>query len=509
MLTLDDNRLARVHEKATSERLDSKARVPAIRWVVGTLLSPTSIDSLIVLRIFGGAFFAWWAWDYLETGRVTDLYVTPKFHFTYAYLDWIRPWPGEGMYLHFASIIVFAIGVACGVYYRITAPLLAASFTYVFLLDRTNYQNHYYLMLLIAWLFTLVPLNRMVSVDAHYGFSKPESTIPTWMLWLVRFHIALPYFFGGVAKINSDWLCGHPMQEMLAARSNLPVLGPLLAQTWMVPLSAWGSMLFDLSVVPLLWWQKTRFVAYFACVGFHVANSVLFNIHVFPWLMILATTVFFEPSWPRQLLGGQPDAAVPTRPATTPRFQLALFLGLTIASAYIGFHSLWPLRHRLYPGNASWTEQGHHFAWRMMLRGKISGARYYVTDKRTGQTYIPSMKSILAQEQFQRFSHDPEMILHLAHFLARRHKDRFGDVPVVKVLALASLNGRQPQLLIDPNINLVDWDRNEISRPWVVPLREPLPEVSWNVPIAEWERQLKIKPPCQVTLADPFANGGT
>ena len=31
-----------------------------------------------------------WGWDYLATGRVTDLYVAPQFHFSYAGLEWER-----------------------------------------------------------------------------------------------------------------------------------------------------------------------------------------------------------------------------------------------------------------------------------------------------------------------------------------------------------------------------------------------------------------------------------
>lgn len=497
------------HDLATHEPSEVVGSVPTIQWAVGALFFPVDASSLIVVRIGLGTFFAWWAWDYLESGRVTELYIAPKFHFSYYYFDWIQPWPGDGMYLHFAAILLFAVGVALGAWYRLSAALLATSFTYVLLIDRTNYQNHYYLMALMSWLLVVLPLNRSVSFDASRKGTTESMTVPIWMLWLTRFHVALPYIFGGVAKINADWLAGHPMQEMLAARTELPIVGPLLAQSWMVPLAAWGSMLFDLSIVPLLFWQRCRTVAFVACVGFHLANAVLFNIHVFPWLMILMTTVMFHPDWPRKVLGGQraESASLGLRSSESPPadyLKRKIAVCTMLFFAYVGFHLVWPLRHLMYEGNASWTEQGHHFAWRMMLRGKVSAVRYYVTDCQANKTYIPRMKEIISQEQFARFSHDPEMILQLAHYLAQRHLLRFGNQAQVRVLALASLNGRKPQLLIDPDLDLAKIGRHQFDRTWVLPLQESLLAESWSVPIANWEKFIEIPKHLRADSPDPF-----
>src|SRR6185369_2958384 len=84
-----------------------------------------------------------------------------------------------------------------------------------------------------------------------------------------------------------------------------PLVGATLAAPSTAIAMAWSGMLFDLSIVPLLLWKKTRAAAYVVCVLFHVTNSVLFPIHVFPWFMIFASTIFFEPGWPRRVLGGQ------------------------------------------------------------------------------------------------------------------------------------------------------------------------------------------------------------
>jgi hypothetical protein len=59
-------------------------------------------------------------------------------------------------------------------------------------------------------------------------------------------------------------------------------------------------------------------------------------------------------------------------------------------------------------------------------------------------------------------------------------------------LVLSSLNGRKPQLLIDPNVDLARQPRGFVHRTWVLPQSEPLPAEPWNVPLLEWERNVAL-----------------
>ncbi len=136
--------------------------------------------------------------------------------------------PRNGMYYLFVGFILLAIAIAAGFFYRISSFLFAIGFTYFFLIERVNYQNHYYLISLISWWLPLLPLHRNVSIDAYRNPSLHSLTAPKWVLWVLRFHIGLPYFFGGIAKIHPDWMVGEPMRTMLAAKSNIPIIGPWL-----------------------------------------------------------------------------------------------------------------------------------------------------------------------------------------------------------------------------------------------------------------------------------------
>jgi hypothetical protein len=461
---------------------------------LGRLLAPVDIASLVFFRIGFGAIMAWWAWDYLASGRVRYYYVQPRFHFTYYPFDWVHPWHGAWMYVHFLALALLGVAIAAGFFYRAACVLFAIGFTYVFLLDATNYQNHYYLIILLAGMLAIVPANRAVSVDASWFPKIRGETVPAWCLWLIRFHIALPYFFGGVAKLDPDWLSGIPMRLWLAPHANWPVMGPGLASNSLAQVMAWAGLFFDLSIVPLLLWKRTRAPAYAACVLFHLVNSALFPIHIFPWFMIFATTIFFEPNWPRRVLGGEPlqQPALLSRDWAT--LSLATKAAFIFFTAYCVFHLWWPLRHQMYGGDVNWTERGHYFSWRMMLRNKTAGVRYYITDPVEGKTWNPNLRPVLNDEQAGKFTKDPEMILQLARFLADDYQQHTGRSVAVRALALVSLNGRKPQLLIDPDVDLARQPRGLHRRDWIKPLTEPLSDEPWSLPLNEWEKHIELPP---------------
>lgn len=156
----------------------------------------------------------WETWRYFSNGWIGAFWVEPAFHFTYYGFGWIQPWPGIGMYVHFAALAVLALLVALGLFYRMSIALFCVGFTYVFMLDQTAYQNHFYLVCLLSFLMIFVPANRVFSLDA---MRRPGGeTVPAWSLWILRFQMGVVYFFGGIAKLNGDWLRGEPMTIWLS-----------------------------------------------------------------------------------------------------------------------------------------------------------------------------------------------------------------------------------------------------------------------------------------------------
>ncbi len=451
---------------------------------------PTDNSSVTFFRIVFGFMMSAWAWDYLQSGRVTELYATPEFHFSYYGFGWVTADPPWGIYIHFLLIAAAAIGVATGWMYRFSATALALLFTYFFLIERTNYQNHYYLLALFCWWLPFLPLHRNVSCDAATGRVEKSQTTPAIVLWILQFHVFVPYFFGGVAKLTTDWLLGQPLGVMLSRLGEFPVVGPWLVWEPTAMLFGYFALCFDLGIVPALLWRKTRLIAYCLALVFHLGNSIFFSIHVFPWFMIVATTLFFEPDWVRRVIGGK--AIETAKQWSVPKSSLAKLAALCVIG-YCLFHCVWPLRHNLYAGETSWNERGHVFAWRMMLRGKEVGIGYALRDPENGQVVNVDHKQFVASEQAEKFPRDPEMILHMAHFIAGKFEVETGRRPEVYAFALASLNGRKPEFLVDPNQDLAAVPRGiYYEREWVPPVTEPLRWPAWDIPVQQWREHVEM-----------------
>jgi hypothetical protein len=420
----------------------------------------------------------WEVYRYFSKDWIARYYIDPDFHFTYYGFSWVKPWPGDGMYVHFAVLGLAAAGVMAGLFYRTSALVFFLGFTYVFLLDQARYLNHFYLISLIAFLLVFLPVHRALSLDARRRPELRSGTAPAWALWLVQAQVGIPYFYGGLAKLNGDWLRAEPIRSWLASRPDFPVIGRFFTDEWMVQAFAYGGLLLDLLIVPFLLWRRTRPYAFAVGLLFHATNALLFRIGIFPWMMMAATTVFFDPDWPRRvglLPARRPRAGRdPGRRAATAR---PAHQGLTLAAAslWVALQLLVPLRHLLYPGNVSWTEEGHRFAWHMKLRDKEARARFVVTDPADGTSRTVRTGDYITRLQASKMAGQPDMILQFAHHLAEEARREGRSGVQVRARVMASLNGRAPQLLVDPEVDLAAQPRNLRRASWIVPLHQPLP----------------------------------
>ncbi|MDB6003186.1 MAG: hypothetical protein JWR15_173, partial [Prosthecobacter sp.] len=362
-------------------------------------------------------------------------------------------------------------------------------FTYVFLLDETRYLNHFYLICLISFLMIFLPAHRAWSVDAWLRPAIRSDVTPAWTLWLMRAQIGIPYFFGGIAKLDSDWLHGEPMRMWLAERSHMPVIGPYVHEEWLVYFFVIGGLLLDLLVIPGLLWRRTRVLAFCAAASFHLLNSQLFRIGIFPWLMLGATFIFFPPDATRRFLR-KLGIFGPTAPDTPGHTTLPWWRPRRVVVAavtlYLAVQVLLPLRHFGYPGNVHWTEEGHRFSWHMKLRTKTGDALFDLMSPATGRTWLVDPLDHLSDAAYEKMATHPDMILQYAHYLAaQKRREGIPDIEV-RTRSMVSLNGRPPRPLIDPRVDLSQEPRTLDHSPWILPLTEPLSRPS--VPLREADR---------------------
>jgi hypothetical protein len=395
------------------------------------------------------------------------------------------------MYIHFLVLGLAAACVMVGFLYRIAAPVLFLAFTYSFLLDQTRYLNHFYLVCLISFVMCFLPAERAFSVDALLRRKIRSDVVPTWTLWLLRAQVGIPYFYGGIAKLNSDWIRGgEPMRIWLSPLARMPRFGHIFAADWVVYSFVIGGLLLDLLLVPLLLWRRTRLFAFAAGVLFNLINAVIFEIGIFPWLMMGALLIYFPPDLLRRFArafmspGEAFGDAEPSQASATPETiaQGSSCLSLSTAqkliagllAAYLAVQLFFPLRHYLYPGDVSWTEEGHNFAWHMKLRTKSGEAVFTVTHPRSGQTWTIKPEDYLESHQVTKVITKPDLVLQFSHYLAEEKRREGYDNVEVRARIMATLNGRQPQLLIDPNVDLAKEQVRLLPTPWIVPLTTPL-----------------------------------
>ena len=425
--------------------------------------APADIASLAVFRILFGSLMAASMIRFLALGWVDDFYVVPTYHFTWELFPWVAPLPGPLMHTIFVVLALLGCGIALGWYYRACAALFFLGFTYVELIDKTTYLNHYYLVTLLSALLVVLPAHRAWSVDARRSRPLAADTVPAWTINLLRFQIAVVYVFAGLAKLNADWMFdAQPLRMWLAARSDLPLIGPFLTHFWVALAFSWFGAAYDLTVPLFLLRRRTQPLAYLTVVVFHVMTALLFPIGIFPWLMIVVTTVFLPPDWPRRWLGhgGAARSVVdaPRRATTATVTMLGLYTAIQIAL---------PLR-AYWPGiDPDWTGRGFNFAWRVMLIEKAGDTEFIVLDRLTGRQWRVASRDYVTARQDKIMAQDPFMVRSLARHIGATLRSQGMSSVEVRADSVASLNGRAAQRLVDPTVDLA----GPTSSPWILPLR--------------------------------------
>ena len=433
---------------------------PTFTWVDSLFLGNPH-RSLAVFRIIFGLLIVATEIRFINRGWITEFYVKPQFYFTFYGFDWIHPLPEPYIYWIFYALIFLGILITIGLFYRFAIILFFLIFTYIELLDKSVYLNHYYQVSLLAFLMCFLPMNRALSLDKNLLFKRKKDLgnidWANFGLWALRFQVGSVYFFGGIAKLKYDWLFkAQPLRIWLSANEHLPVVGHLLTEKWVAFLISWLAMIFDLSAPFLLCNRKTRFPIYIIIVAFHLLTHLLFNIGMFPWMMIFTALIFF----------------LPVSSIKIPNFNFyRQKSSFWILGGFFLIQIIMPFRSHFYDGNVLWHEQGFRFSWNIMLMEKNGVVEYQVKIKKTGEVFTVKPADFLTPVQTRQMSFQPDMMLQFAHYLHQYYLDNGVGDTEIRAECYASLNGRGSQLLIDPNVDLVKESEGFRQKNWVTELK--------------------------------------
>ena len=301
---------------SASSRLAGEKNSSLVERLIRAGCRPVSPASLAAFRIAFGLIGLIAVVRFVANGWVDDVYILPAYHFTYARLRMDAAMACLG---DVPALCPLGSGQPlrnAGLRYRLSIIAFFLLFTYVELIDQTTYLNHYYLVSLLSLIMVFLPMASVASLDSvcrgnrggDGGGDSPSgrvvgTTVPVAALWALRVQLALVYVFAGVAKLNPDWLLhAQPLTIWLYNSADTPFIGAFVREQWLAYALSWAGVFFDLTIVGWLLWRRTRPYAFAALVVFHVSTAVLFPaIGMFPWIMIGATLVFFNPDWPVDL----------------------------------------------------------------------------------------------------------------------------------------------------------------------------------------------------------------
>lgn len=452
------------------------------------LYKPLNIAPLVVFRALFGfimlvSIVRFWAKGWIEVQ-----YIEPEFFFSYYGFEWVKAPGPMGMYALFMLMALSALGIMLGFKYRWASVLFFLSFSYVELIDKSNYLNHYYFVSIVSLLLVFVPAHRAFSLDAWLHPSIRRSAVPAWTINIFKFQLGIVYVYAGIAKLNKAWLLeAMPLRIWLPAKSHLPIIGTLLQYKATAYFFSWFGAIYDLFVVFFLLNPRTRLLAYGAVLAFHFSTAALFQIGMFPYIMVLATLIYFPASFHQRLIDGfYWFIGSPHLSSEPPKqkgeeligergfnklipLKLQRQMGLTLLIAFCTFQLLFPWRYLLYPGNVFWTEEGYRFSWRVMLMEKAGYTVFHIYDLVTDRQEQALNYEYLNPNQEKMMSTQPDMILQFAHYLAEEYKAKGFEKPYITAESYVTLNGRRSKSLIDPTVNLVDQKEGWHHKDWILP----------------------------------------
>lgn len=409
---------------------------------------------LVVFRMFFGFLVACESFGAILTGWVKRVLIDPQVTFSFIGFEWLKPLPGFGMYFYFIAMGVFGLAIMLGYRYRIAIISYTILWAGVYFMQKTAYNNHYYLLLLISFLMIFLPSNSYASLDVRQNRIKEENTMPYWISLLFIIQVAIVYVFASIAKFYPDWLDGTFTRNLLADSTNVITLKKLFLQKWFYLFIAYMGIIFDLLIVPLLLFKKTRMLALLASLTFHLFNAIFLEIGIFPFFALTFALFFYEPETIRSVFLRR-KTSIETDNGHSNYYGKKIVYFLIIP--YLIIQLLLPLRHHFIEGDVLWTEEGHRLSWRMMLRERNGFIHIRIKDLKAGEESLYDYRKNLTDKQIQNLATKPDFIWQYCQYIKKEFNGK--DIAIF-INCKNSINRKEYKTLIDPKFDMAKakWD---------------------------------------------------
>jgi hypothetical protein len=208
--------------------------------------------------------------------------------------------PSEGVYeAVLVAQWVAALLVVAGRFARPALLAAAALLVTTMLWDRLWFHHYRHTMAAFSVLLALSPCDR----DMVLLRPADPSPGPTWARHVIRAQVSLMYLASGGSKLfDPEWRGGQMMHEMIRSFSRVMRDGGVpegIVHAMQTPLGASllakGAIGTELALAGLLWWPRTRKLAMWVGLAFHLAISALTPVRLFTIEMLLVYLLFATP----------------------------------------------------------------------------------------------------------------------------------------------------------------------------------------------------------------------
>ncbi|WP_272021741.1 HTTM domain-containing protein [Olleya namhaensis] len=422
-------------------------------------------SALIVFRIIFGLLCFLESVGAIFTGWVKYTLIDPKFTFNFIGLGFLQPLPGNWMYAYYFIMGVFGLLIMVGYKYRLSIIAFTLMWTSTYLMQKASYNNHYYLLCLLSIIMCCLPANKYASIDVKLKPSIKQISMPSWCKWVFVIQLFIMYTYAAIAKLYTDWLDLTVPAQLMRGKMDYPIIGSLLQHQFFTYLVGYGGILYDGLIIPFLLYKPTRKFAFWGSIFFHLFNSIVFGVGIFPYLALAFSLFFFDSETIKNIFLKRKQYY---NQAEIKILNYKPYL-VTLATIYFVIQILLPIRHHFIEDNVLWTEEGHRLSWRMMLRSKSGYANFKVVDKDTKKTTIVNLNNYLSKKQKRMIATKPDVIWQFAQHLKQDYKSKGQDIEVY-VTAKTSVNGRPFKTLINPKVDMANarWEVFKHNN-WILP----------------------------------------
>ncbi|PSN30216.1 Vitamin K-dependent gamma-carboxylase [Blattella germanica] len=363
--------------------------------------------------------------------------------------------PMDPASLGLIRIMFGAFGIMLGLYFRISCIAYIIPYWFIFMLDKTAWNNHSYLFGIISILLLGSNAHHFWSLDILLGRVKRNYPVPVWNYFILRFQIFILYFYAGLKKMDRDWLEGYSMRNL----------------------------------------------------SYHDVFAPFKRTGMFPYVCLVTMPIFCNANWPRKILKYFSRSKYASRNngkekekqklkeefkegcefnkiheefpkgVITWKQKLVVFLLIT----HMGLQMFLPYSHFITKGYNNWTHGLYGYSWDMMVHTWDTVlVLVKVVDHETGKEHFLDPE---AWVQSSRWEKHGDMVVQYAQCLQRKLLKGISDdgekteqYELSKNISIyidvwCSLNGRFQQRMFDPRVDLltVNWS--------------PFKEVSFLMPL--------------------------